>query len=164
MSKKISSRSGLFLLELIISILFFSLASAVCIQLFVKAHLLDKNNRELTHSVKLTENFAEVFTSVKGDVSMLSSIYPDADITTDSIYEKQDFSMYYNAEWNSCHSTEASYHLTVSFASEECSAGVMYHANISMIDLTASDDTSMNIYSLPISIYISSQGGSNHEE
>lgn len=40
MFKKNSSRSGLFLLELIISILFFSMASAVCIRLFVQAHVI----------------------------------------------------------------------------------------------------------------------------
>ena len=32
------SRSGLFLLELIIAILFFAVTSAVCVNLFVQAH------------------------------------------------------------------------------------------------------------------------------
>lgn len=45
MFKKNASRSGLFLLELIISILFFSMASAVCIRLFVQAHVMDRNKK-----------------------------------------------------------------------------------------------------------------------
>ncbi len=75
MRKRTSSRSGLFLLELIISILFFSLASAVCIRLFVEAHVMDRNNRNLTQAVKLCENLAEIYTSVSGDVQALTEIY-----------------------------------------------------------------------------------------
>ena len=44
--KQKSSRSALFLMELIFSILFFALASAVCVQLFVKAHLLSVSTQE----------------------------------------------------------------------------------------------------------------------
>lgn len=76
MLKKTSSRSGLFLLELIISILFFSMASAVCIRLFVQAHIMDHDNRNLTQSVKLCENFAEVYTASGGDLNTLTDIYP----------------------------------------------------------------------------------------
>ncbi len=39
--------SSLFLLELILAILFFSLASAVCVQFFVKSHLLSRDARNL---------------------------------------------------------------------------------------------------------------------
>lgn len=76
MFKKNASRSGLFLLELIISILFFSMASAVCIRLFVQAHVMDRDNQSLTRSVKLCENFAEVFTASDGDLDALREIYP----------------------------------------------------------------------------------------
>lgn len=76
MLKKTSSRSGLFLLELIISILFFSMASAVCIRLFVQAHITDRENRNLTQSVKLCENLAEVYTASEGDINTLTDIYP----------------------------------------------------------------------------------------
>ena len=41
-----SSRSGLLLMEIIIAILFFSLASAICLQLFVKAHNLGQDTQE----------------------------------------------------------------------------------------------------------------------
>lgn len=76
MFKKNSSRSGLFLLELIISILFFSMASAVCIRLFVQAHVMDRDNRNLTQSVKLCENLAEVYTACNGDLDALMEVYP----------------------------------------------------------------------------------------
>lgn len=87
MLKKTSSRSGLFLLELIISILFFSMASAVCIRLFVQAHIMDRDNRNLTQSVKLCENFAEAYTATGGDLNTLTDIYPylQRDIRSGSI-------------------------------------------------------------------------------
>ncbi len=75
MLKRASSRSGLFLLELIISILFFSLASAVCIRLFVEAHIMDRDNRNLTQAVKLCENLAEVYTAADGDTDTLQKLY-----------------------------------------------------------------------------------------
>ena len=42
------SRSGLFLLELIIAILFFAVTSAVCVNLFVQAHLTSAESSNLT--------------------------------------------------------------------------------------------------------------------
>ena len=52
-------RSSLFLLELILVIFFFSLASAVCIQLFVKAHLTEQETKALNHAIPLAESAAE---------------------------------------------------------------------------------------------------------
>ena len=47
MKKKQAKRSGIFLLELMIVILFFSVTAAVCIQLFVKAHVISQDTRNL---------------------------------------------------------------------------------------------------------------------
>lgn len=65
-----ASRSSLFLIELTISILFFALASAACIQLFVKAHLLDQNTQELNRMVIWSQNLAELWNA--SDADMLS--------------------------------------------------------------------------------------------
>ena len=63
-----SSKSSLFLMELIISILFFSIASAVCIQLFVKAHLLNVRTQEKNETVVWVQNLAELWDSCDGDM------------------------------------------------------------------------------------------------
>ena len=42
MERTPAKRSSLFLLELMIAILFFCLASAVCVQIFVKAHTISR--------------------------------------------------------------------------------------------------------------------------
>lgn len=53
-------------MELIISILFFALASAVCIQLFVKAHLLGQDTILQNKSIMWCQNLAELFVSCEG--------------------------------------------------------------------------------------------------
>ena len=45
--RKNSSRSGLFLMEIILAILAFSVVSAICLQLFVKAHNLGQDTKDL---------------------------------------------------------------------------------------------------------------------
>lgn len=63
-----SSKSSLFLIELIISILFFSLASAACIQLFVKSHLLDKKTQESNQIVMWSQNLSELWHAAEGEL------------------------------------------------------------------------------------------------
>ncbi len=65
-----SSRSSLFLMELIMSILFFSLAAAVCVQLFVQSHTLSKSSVELNHAVVECESLAELIYGTNGDPSL----------------------------------------------------------------------------------------------
>lgn len=61
MGKKTSARSSsIFLLELIVSILFFSIAGAVCTQVFVKAHSLSVEAQQLAEAVGICSNCAEL--------------------------------------------------------------------------------------------------------
>lgn len=53
-------RSSLFLMELMAAILLFSLASAVCIQVFVKAHQVSERAEQLNEAVTLCSDAAEL--------------------------------------------------------------------------------------------------------
>ena len=55
------SKSALFLMELIIVIFFFALTSAVCLQVFVKAHLVAKETKGLNYAVLWADNASECF-------------------------------------------------------------------------------------------------------
>ena len=68
MQTKNSSKSGIFLMELILSILFFSIAAAVCVKLFVTAHRLSDQSVNLNHAVSMAE-------SIAGE---LENLFPDA--------------------------------------------------------------------------------------
>ncbi len=54
-----NSKASLFLMELIMSILFFSLSAAVCVQLFVKSHALSQQSLKLNYAVIASESLAE---------------------------------------------------------------------------------------------------------
>ena len=51
---------------MIIAILFFSLASAVCIQLFARSHLLSTQTVNQNHAVIQAQNLAESYLSLEG--------------------------------------------------------------------------------------------------
>lgn len=67
-----SSRSGLFLLELMIVILFFAVTSAICMNLFVQAHLTSTAGSELTAAVREVQSAAELFKAADGDLKKLA--------------------------------------------------------------------------------------------
>mgnify|MGYP004576754077 FL=1 len=54
-----SSKSSLFLLELMISIVFFALAAAGCVQVFAKAHMLSQETGRLDMAVSVAQSLAE---------------------------------------------------------------------------------------------------------
>ena len=92
---KSSHKSSLFLLELILSLFFFSLASAVCIQLFAKAHVTEKETEELNHAVPLAESAAEAYHSVLGDLDRLAVLLPDGHLNSAG----DSFQIFYSKDW-----------------------------------------------------------------
>lgn len=66
------SKSSLFLMELIIAILFFALASGICIQLFVYAHNKTRDSRDLSLAMTQCESAAELYRASQGNLSALA--------------------------------------------------------------------------------------------
>ena len=77
------SKSSLFLMELIIALLFFSLASTVCIRLFVKAHSLSAQTVDQNYAVNYAQNMAEAFLGCDGDLPALQALLPDSTLAGD---------------------------------------------------------------------------------
>lgn len=75
MKNRTSSRTGLFLMELILAVLLFALASVLCIQMFVKSHTLSKSSVELNHGILWAQNVAESFYGCNGDVFSMSELF-----------------------------------------------------------------------------------------
>lgn len=103
-----SSRSGLLLMEIIIAILFFSLSSAVCLQLFVKAHNLGRDTRELDMAVRQASSVADILSQSEHPSETLAKLYPDleTDDRQTHIYFDQTFAL--------CSSENACYFLDIS--------------------------------------------------
>lgn len=115
-----NNTSSLFLLELILAVLFFSVASALCIQIFTKAHLMSQDARDLNFAVN--------------EVSSMAEQMPD-----DSL---QDAAAYYNSSYASCEKADAVYVLTIHYEPED----TLLKAHISMD--TVADNR--NIYTLDV--------------
>ncbi len=78
------SKSSLFLMEVIIALLFFSLASTVCIRLFVKSHTLSQDTQNLNYAVTQSQNLAEAFLGTEGDMEQLKSLFHGSHLSNDN--------------------------------------------------------------------------------
>lgn len=128
--------SSLFLMELILAILFFSIASAVCVQFFVKSHLLSRDADALNHAVNECSSIAEVLNTADNmgsGISLLKELYPDAVETDaknanaaetnieqkDAMAKSAELSFYYDDEFLPCSTKNADYILSLHLEQSE---------------------------------------------
>ena len=136
-----AKRSSLFLMELMIAILFFSLASAVCVQLFVKSHLLTREAAELNQAVSQAQSAAEVIRTTDCSSSAVSEFLPDAVVDTHG------FRLYYDSEWDFCKKKDAKYLLRADLSFQP----QMLYSHIEVTDIRGKDC----IYELDVNRYLS---------
>lgn len=99
------SKSSLVLMELIIVILFFSLASTVCIQLFAKSHLLSSRTVNENHAVIHAQNLAECFLATEGDVAQIKTLFE----THVSDTPENTVLLLFDGNWKECSENDACY-------------------------------------------------------
>lgn len=80
------SKSALFLMELIIVILFFALTSAVCMQVFVKAHLIAEDTNSMNQAILAANNAAESFFEYSDEPAKVESIMAESFHSKDYTY------------------------------------------------------------------------------
>lgn len=100
--KNRAQSSTLFLLELILAILFFSLASAVCVQFFVKSRLLSRGAQNLNHAVNECSGIAEIVNSsdsMDSALAVIQDIYQEADISRE---DSPTVNIYYDKNFTPC--------------------------------------------------------------
>ena len=100
MSTQENSRTSLFLMELIIVILFFALASAICLRLFVGAHLLAESDRNLNHALVWSQNFSECFYGCKGRILQMRNQYPNAFVSLADNETDGSIVVFFDENWN----------------------------------------------------------------
>lgn len=141
-----ASKSSLFLLELLFSILFFILTAALCIQVFVKARLLSQDAENLTFSHNLCENISTLIRGSDGSLQdasdALCRFYPEA------VCEDSFVFLYYDRGWEPADREDAVYIVTVSLSREE---------QFLLAQIGISDAQGQEIYTLPASFHIPRQ-------
>lgn len=135
-------KSSLFLIELILAIAFFSLASAVCLQLFVKSHLLSKETAQLNTCVNLVTSTAEIFRQNYGDMDVVTDFMPELQQQNAADF----YITYYNEDGMPCTKADALYMLTVTPDYTEDIA-------LATIKISLAKDNH-SIYELPVQIHV----------
>lgn len=135
-------KSSLFLIELILAIAFFSLASAVCVQLFVKSHLLSKEAAQLNTGVNLVTSAAEIFRQSYGDMDAVTDFMPELEAPN----SKDFYTAYYNEEGLPCTKSDASYILTLTPERTEDMA-------FAVIKILLKENNN-SVYELPVQIHV----------
>lgn len=92
---------------MIIAILFFSISSAVCIQLFAQAHIKSENAASLNQAVLAASSAAEALEACGGDTESLSELFPESRIEGDTLH------VYYDESWSCCSSSDASWNMNI---------------------------------------------------
>lgn len=92
-----ASRSGLFLIELILSIFFFIIAAAIVMQLFVKSHFVSEDAINTNYALLYTQNISELFLSANGDFSVLEQEFHPETIPI-SDYDAS-AALYFDKDW-----------------------------------------------------------------
>lgn len=141
MKKYQAHKSSLFLIELILAIAFFALASAVCLQLFVKSHMISQETSQLNTAVNLASSAAECFREGNGNADALLTLMPELEADPDSA----SLTAFYNADGSPCKEADAMYVLTM-----KITESALICAEIEV--LLAKD--SSPVYELPVQIHL----------
>ena len=107
MKKNSGKGSRLFLIEFLIVLFFFLIISTVCLQLFVKAHLITRRSEALSHAQAAAASVAALIESGYNTPEKAASYFPEASIESDG------FSITYDSDFHTCTSEKAAYTLKV---------------------------------------------------
>ena len=125
MDQRSNSRLSLFLMELIVAIMFFSLSAAVCVRLFTSAHFMAERAENMSNATIWSQNLAETFEGAKGNLSEMEKFYPGAYVS----YSLDDDSMrngyiilFFSEDWERIDSlSNAAYFASVNIATKDAS-------------------------------------------
>lgn len=106
------SKAGLFLIELIILILFFAVAGAICVRLFVTAHLESIQGEVLNRAVLASQSAAEAY-KCAGTVDEAIACLPGARRTAEG------FDVLYDEDWAPAKADNAAYMVCVFLTERE---------------------------------------------
>ena len=146
------SRSSLFLMEMIIAILFFSLASAVCIQLFARSHLLSTQTVNQNHAVIQAQNLAESYLSLEGNVAAMQDLFSPSELTDENTLR-----LAFDSSWTLCTAEDNAgfYAELKSTPAEE--TGIM-KGEITVYDVSTPESP---IYTLSVMLHTAERRGSH---
>lgn len=102
------NKSVLFLMELTVCILFFSLAAIICLRIFINSLDISERSNSLTHGVIEVENAVQLIKSDRGELNSLCEYY-GAEIDE----EANKVDIWLNENYETCSENDKVYTLSV---------------------------------------------------
>lgn len=146
MEKYSKSKTSLFLMEMILTILMFSICGAICMKLFAVSNSLMKETKELNSSVSCAQGFVEVMRGTDGSIEEIVELYPNAVKSGDYLFE-----IFYDKDFNECDFSEAEYVGDVVLTPE----GAIQNIDVKIIRL----EDNKEIYTLSATKYMGKSKG-----
>lgn len=145
MRKRYTSKSTLFLMELVVVLLFFSLCAAICVSVFGSAQQMARDSHNLSDSVVAARNAASCYKSADGDIQQAVTML-------DGQWDDQNGIVYYDKQWQPVSQKDSiSYYVQLKLLAQ---AG---EAEISVYEM----EEDAPIFTLPVK---SGRGGGQHGE
>ncbi|MCL1982293.1 MAG: hypothetical protein FWG53_04275 [Clostridiales bacterium] len=135
-----ASGSGMFLTELILAILIFAVASAICLRIFVAAHQISSESSRLNHAVSSAQDCAECFKASGGDLQDTAALLGGALAGGGSAVEVR-----FDSDWRILPESEPSFFYTASIERLPEKNGCI-DANV-----TVADANGTVIFAIPVS-------------
>ncbi len=103
---RFNSRSSLFLLEIMLAVLFFSIAGALCLQMFSKSRQIGEDTANLTQAAEHVRNAAELikYTADPSVSGTGDAVFPDCLLTEypAALIRSDKVQVYFDENWNCC--------------------------------------------------------------
>lgn len=101
------TKSSIFLMEIIMNLLLFSILCVCSLQFFMKAHHLTEKTTTLHHAVTACANVASIYESGNGEMDIIYDTYPY------SIHVNEQILIYLDKDYNECDREHGIYHILV---------------------------------------------------
>ena len=145
MRKQYASKSTLFLMELVIVLLFFSLCAASCASMFGSAQQMARYSHNLSAGVVAARSAASCYKSAEGDIRQAVALL-------EGRWEQQMGCVYYDKQWQQVRTAEeSSYYLQIKPLAQAGEAEIAVYA--------IAEDAP--VFTLPVK---SGRGGGQHEQ
>jgi hypothetical protein len=139
MKKYGHSASSIFLMEIIINILLFSVLLTISLQVIIKAHTLTEDTAQLHRAVTACANIASCFESGDGTLDSILTYYTMGSSTGDRLL------IYFDAAFTACKKSDAVYVVSVGYAGD--SSTEAWGSHLTEITISCSGDNG-TIYSV----------------
>lgn len=160
MRRRQHSRSGLFLIELTITIAFFAVTTAIFLQVFVKSHTISQQADQLFHAQEMASCVAEIMGGTSSDASdgfvqELKKHYSRLQETSDGVH------IYFDKDWNNCDAVSGQFVTCIFWQKQDEMWNIEITIEEEKKSVIAADHSSNDdpIYALTIQLYCPQTGG-----